>query len=90
MLKKHKKILENILGGNCPNVETDVNVRWEEGIDHYEKSEAIYSILADLDFKLGGDYFCFKKGGDGDNGEILMYLLDVYFEAEDKFDENEF
>ena len=32
-----------------------------------------------LDFK-NGDFFIFKSGGDGDNGEFLMDLLDWYFE----------
>ena len=37
-----------------------------------------------LDFELNNDYFCWKTGGDGDNGEILMYLLDIFFEMKDK------
>ena len=32
-----------------------------------------------LDFE-NEDYFCFKSGGDGDNGEILMDLFDYYFQ----------
>lgn len=30
------------------------------------------------------DYFQWKKGGDGDNGEMLMYELDTFFEQKDK------
>ncbi len=33
------------------------------------------------------DHFCWKTGGDGDNGEILMYQLDAYFETKELFDE---
>jgi len=37
-----------------------------------------------LDFELTNDYFNWKVGGDGDNGETLMYLLDMFFEMKDK------
>ena len=57
--------------------------RWEAGIPHDPRSEELYKELADLDWKYGGDSFCFKSGGDGDNGEQLMYLLDMYFEKKD-------
>ena len=50
---------------------------------HNPKSEEIYDFISDLDFK-NGDFFCFKSGGDGDNGEFLMDLLDAYFEKEQK------
>jgi len=38
----------------------------------------------EYDFKFNNDYFCWKIGGDGDNGEELMYELDEYFAAKDK------
>ncbi len=41
------------------------------------------AFLADIDFKVYGDYFCWKTGGDGDNGEALMYQMDAYFELQD-------
>ena len=65
-------------------VETDITKRWEKGIDHNPQSEEIVRAVADLDFKYGGDLFCFKVGGDGDNGEHLMYLLDIYFEQREE------
>ena len=58
--------------------------RWEQGLPHHPKSEEIYNAIAKLDFKYGNDYFCFKSGGDGDNGEHLMYLLDMYFDEPPK------
>jgi len=64
-------------------VETDINVRWEEGIDHHPESERLMEELMDVDFNLCDDYFCWKKGGDGDNGETLMYELDIIFERRD-------
>lgn len=59
-----------------------VNERWQRGLDHHPKSVALYEKIAKLDF-ANGDLFHFKSGGDGDNGETLMHLLDVIFEAEE-------
>jgi hypothetical protein len=65
------------------NVERDINKRWEQGMPHHPKSEALYKDIESLDWEYGDDYFCFKSGGDGDNGEHLMYLLDIIFETKD-------
>lgn len=65
-------------------IETDVNKRWEEGLDHHPKSILLYDSLSQIDFFLTGDYFCWKSGGDGDNGDALMYHMDIYFESVDK------
>jgi len=56
--------------------------RWEEGIEHHPLSEKLFQHIMDLDLNHNNDYFCWKKGGDGDNGETLMYLLDMFFESE--------
>lgn len=53
--------------------------RMNQGLAHDPRSEEVYRFIANLDFREGGDVFCFKSGGDGDNGEHLMYLLDQYF-----------
>ena len=45
---------------------------------HNPKSKELFEFISTLDFE-NGDYFCFKSGGDGDNGEILMDLFDCYF-----------
>ena len=68
-----------------PKVEIDYNItkRWEKGTSHHPKSKALFKRLAEIDFKHGGDYFHWKSGGDGDNGETLMYELDVIFEEDD-------
>lgn len=58
--------------------------RWEDGVEHHPKSERLMEFLADYDFIKYGDHFCWKKGGDGDNGETLMYQLDAFFEMLDK------
>ena len=62
---------------------TDKN-RWEDGIPHHPMSERIVRFLAEHDFLDYSDHFCWKVGGDGDNGESLMYELDAFFEMIDK------
>lgn len=64
------------------DIETDFEVRWEEGREHHPKSEELFEHLKALDF-ANEDYFNWKCGGDGDNGEELMYALDCYFERRD-------
>ena len=63
-------------------IEYDINARWEKGIPHHPKSEKLFKRLEEIDFKYGEDYFCWKSGGDGDNGEHLLYVLDILFEEE--------
>lgn len=53
--------------------------RWEEGIDHDPRSVELYKWIAKYDLKFNDDKFRWTCGGDGDNGEELMYLLDEYF-----------
>lgn len=69
--------------------ETNLTKRWEQGLPHHADSVSLYKRLAAADLALCNDYFCFKSGGDGDNGEILMYLLDVIFEARDNGESKE-
>lgn len=64
-------------------VETDINKRWEQGIPHHPKSVELMDALCWIDFRHCGDYFCWKTGGDGDNGETLMYEMDIFFERKD-------
>jgi hypothetical protein len=61
-----------------------IEERWEQGVPHDTRSTKIYRSIADIDFKECNDYFQWKAGGDGDNGEQLMYLLDIHFEQMDK------
>lgn len=57
--------------------------RWEDGMPHHTMSERIMEFLEEHDFNDYGDSFCWKTGGDGDNGETLMYQLDAFFESLD-------
>ena len=59
----------------------NIEARWEKGINHHPLSEHLYKHIERVDMK-NGDSFCFKSGGDGDNGETLMYLMDSWFETE--------
>lgn len=54
--------------------------RWGQGIDHHPMSNALVRFMAEHDWKDYKDYFGWKVGGDGDNGETLMYQMDPFFE----------
>lgn len=60
------------------------NDRWSKGISHHPESLKLMYFIAANDLSNYGDYFCWKIGGDGDNGETLMYQMDAYFEAKDR------
>lgn len=57
--------------------------RWEEGTDHHPMSQRLMKFLVEHDFRDYSDAFCWKTGGDGDNGESLMYEMDAFFELLD-------
>ena len=63
-------------------IQYDIDKRWEEGIDHHPKSIELFKSLSDIDFKYGGDFFYWKVGGDGDNGEHMLYEMDIHFEQQ--------
>ena len=65
-------------------METNITKRWDAGTPHHPKSVALFKSLAEIDWTFGGDYFCWKSGGDGDNGEHFMYELDIYFESQEQ------
>lgn len=58
--------------------------RWADGIEHHPKSMRLLAFLADHDLYDYNDHFCWKSGGDGDNGEALMYQMDAFFEMLEK------
>jgi hypothetical protein len=51
--------------------------------EHDSRSIKLYEFISELDFNEADDAFGFKSGGDGDNGEHLMYLIDCYFATKD-------
>ena len=54
--------------------------RWAEGREHHPKTKRLFAFIARHDAHDFGDYFFWKMGGDGDNGETLMFEMDTYFE----------
>ena len=70
-------------------VVADINKRWEEGIDHHPRAIEMFDIIKEADWAFCDDHFCWKSGGDGDNGEALMYSLSVMFELYDKLEKKE-
>jgi hypothetical protein len=59
-----------------------LNEAYERG-EHDSRSVALYKFIAKMDYEQGGDSLCLKSGGDGDNGEQLMLLLDCWFAEAD-------
>lgn len=58
--------------------------RWSECIPHHPMSEKLMAHLKRVDHKFYDYYFDWRDGGDGDNGETLMYQMDSFFEALDR------
>lgn len=58
--------------------------RWSAGISHHPESERLVRFLSQVDAADYSDYFDWRCGGDGDNGETLMYQMDVFFEMMDR------
>jgi hypothetical protein len=78
--------IRNIDFNKCKElgIETNVTKRWEQGIRHHPRSVDLMNKISTADRLFGEDYFSWEIGGDGDNGESLMYLMDIIFELEDK------
>lgn len=57
--------------------------RWENGTPHHKMSKRLMAFLKRHDADDHDGHFDWKTGGDGDNGESLMYQMDAFFEAMD-------
>lgn len=60
-------------------VETNLDAR--ASLDHQPKAIEIAKVIRALDWVYGDDALDLKFGGDGDNGEHLLMLLDIAVEA---------
>ncbi len=60
-------------------VETNLDVRMN--LDHHPRAISIANAIRALDWVYGNDALDLKFGGDGDNGEHLLMLLDIAVEA---------
>jgi hypothetical protein len=67
----------------------EVESRWGNGIDHHKMSIRLMKFLQEIDYNDNNDLFCWKSGGDGDNGEDLMFEMDAFFEYLDMEKQNE-
>lgn len=67
---------------------TSIN-RWEEMMDHHSMSYRLMKFIQEHDWTDYQGYFDWKTGGDGDNGETLMFEMDAFFELLDKRKDNE-
>lgn len=60
-------------------IHRSVDKRSSEGIDHDPRTYALFNIIRYID--KNNDNICdLKFGGDGDDGDNLMYLFDIYFQ----------
>lgn len=57
--------------------------RWGEDVQHHPMSERLMRFIAKHDFNDYDDYGDWNIGGDGDNGETLMFQMDAFFELLD-------
>lgn len=74
-------MVELLYGGCVMKVVTDIATRWSEDMDHHPESIKLMEELKAVD-KLN-DYAAGEMtdtGGDGDLGELLMFLMDIVFE----------
>lgn len=55
--------------------------RWDAGLPHDPRSHEVFEMLRDADLDL---YFDWQSGGDGDNGEHLMFQLDSWYARKDR------
>lgn len=58
--------------------------RWGIGREHHPKSVRMMEFLKKHDWQDYGGFFDWSTGGDGDNGETLMFQMDALFELMDK------
>ncbi len=64
------------------SIDPKYNQRWPEGIPHHPMSLKLMKHMAAVDFE-NGDSLDLSYGGDGDNGETMMFLMDSFFEQHD-------
>ena len=77
----------NITGDEIYKIARDKGLtnidRWTEGVEHRPMSVKLMKFISTHDFNDFSDYFGWSIGGDGDNGEVLMYEMDAFFETLD-------
>lgn len=57
----------------------NIDGRWENGIPHRGQAVKLFMQITNVDYD-NHDYFKWRLGGDGDNGEELMFILDILYD----------
>lgn len=65
------------------NIIFDATQRWEQGTEHHPEALQIFEMVQSGDFAFCNDYFDWRSGGDGDNGETFLYSLSIMLELRD-------
>jgi hypothetical protein len=50
--------------------------RWEKGIAHKPEVDKLVRLISKMDWAMNSGALDIQCGGDGDNGESIMYILD--------------
>ena len=77
VLQSHKEMLARL---EKSGIDYDLTAKWERGGERSEEAEKLAREIADLDWLLYGDALGLDFGGDGDNGEFLIDLINILFE----------
>lgn len=64
-------------------INVDLDQRWEDGVPHHPEAEQMARELAAVDRLYAGGCLDLGFGGDGDLGEVMIYLLDIVLELRD-------
>ncbi len=80
-MNKHNKNIMNKY--KKYNIDTNIMSRQRKGIEHHPKSLLLMDHLKTLDFEIADDYFHWRLSANGENVEILLYEMDMFFELED-------
>ena len=78
--EKGRELLDRI---ERAGLAVDIAVMWSSGTPHDPRSVKLAEEIAEIDWLFCDDSFGFSFGGDGDNGEILLYALDILFKLQD-------
>jgi hypothetical protein len=54
----------------------DIGERWEKGIPHKPEVDKLVHLISKMDWAMNSGALDIKMGGDGDNGEDIMFILD--------------
>ena len=63
-------------------INTDITDRWQHE-EHRKDAKKLANEIETIDWMFADDSFNFKFGGDGDNGETLIYILDILLDLRD-------